>query len=111
MTQEQQIINYVSRITRGIVSLSEKDAKAIIGIVNRAANSSVIISRFDRNNDAWHAQRRIEVTDEELNSAIATHYENSIEPPIERRFYKYDCVLSDGTNKGTIYTSNNNIFK
>ncbi len=110
MTKEEQLAEFISEISKGIIKLGRNDAHRIIEIcVGEEARQSfgfARISRFDGNNGKYELYRTVEVTQEQIDKAI----KSALEKGPTKQFYWYEIFNFRQEFEGNIYSSSPNIF-
>src|SRR3954468_24642054 len=102
MNKQQQVINYLSLASNGLLAINNDQAQKIIDIVNGMEGSNysptafVKLSQWNAHARQYQLIRTIKTTDEKVNKHVMRALD---ETPIEE-FIMYECYNAKGEKQG-----------
>jgi hypothetical protein len=106
-TQETAVIEYLKRVTRGVIRCTPQVAREIIDLVNNTFTGYVIKKVYNSQHGNYEIHRTIHINVEDIN-AISVR---AMDGKQYKGFYNYDCYQKDGTPICSFYSINGNLFE
>lgn len=109
MTKTQQHLkDYISDITKGIVTINKVQADKITDIVIKGGNKTAFVklSRWNGAKQTYEFVRTIETTEEAIKAEVIA----ALKKPLVEFCYRFDCFNSNEEFEGKIFTVNPALF-
>lgn len=108
MSVETAIINYLRNESKGVINLSDAQAKKIIEFITSPKENAAIakLYKYSSIKSQYELMMSIKTTDTDLEKSIT----DALKTPPTDFFYMYDCYNSKGQFEGKIFSIHSNIF-